>query len=344
MEEYKILYGCMLNYVPTGKLNQQVCAYYVDTIHSNIKYVPEEFITIEMCEKVLFRNAMLLEYIPEKFQSEKLCLECVLNSRGKVFKYVSESFKYPNLYTRALEMDDANFQYIEEDKKTYDICYRYIRPYSENVKYIPLIHMDQKMIRKIYPNMKDVFNMNDKFTGKVDVSKVDVGKVDVGKVDVSKVDVSKVESNSIIENSTPVPITNTLVTECEINNHTQNTSGVEYPFDDDIVMNEIYINLLLIASLEPGMTISSYSKELMNTSYWSTSIRRRIYGDNRVNTLDFISNNIREALEKNMKIPFMNKVIQGVQNLKETYILDKKYCKDIDTKMNEIVEKYHIII
>ena len=53
---------------------------------TNFIYVPEKYITEELCTYAINMDTNMLQYVPEKFKTEKLCM-IVLSMKGIVTKY-----------------------------------------------------------------------------------------------------------------------------------------------------------------------------------------------------------------------------------------------------------------
>ena len=59
---------------------------------TTISYLPEKFITKELCEKVIQKDPHAIEWIPEKFITEKLCITALKISIHS-FYYIPYKFK-----------------------------------------------------------------------------------------------------------------------------------------------------------------------------------------------------------------------------------------------------------
>ena len=59
---------------------------------SMLEFVPEEFITFELCEIAVKNRGYALNYVPEELKTEELCLAAVKKD-GYYLEYVPDKFK-----------------------------------------------------------------------------------------------------------------------------------------------------------------------------------------------------------------------------------------------------------
>lgn len=96
-------------------------------------------------------------------------------------------------------------------------------------------------------------------------------------------------------------------------------------------------NLSLLASIREGDTISKMGEILVVTPHnaWFTKIMRRFYSnDTKDSTLGYVNNIIATAFFKDIKIT--KDVIDGLCNLKKTYIYYSDFCLKIDNTISKI--------
>jgi Domain of unknown function (DUF4116) len=80
-------------------------------------YVPEDYITFDLCYRCVKNNGLALKYVPEKFKTEELCLKSVENW-GTALKFVPERYKTPKMcYKSARRMSGAR-KYIPNNHYT----------------------------------------------------------------------------------------------------------------------------------------------------------------------------------------------------------------------------------
>jgi len=112
---------------------------------------------------------------------------------------------------------------------------------------------------------------------------------------------------------------------------------------------EIQSRLKFISSVQIGDKINVKFMTLQKDCL-STKISRTVYYENRQTGYNFIKDTVNRALEiisppevlnKNKDIiegliVDLTKCKQGIQNLKETYVSDIKFCCDLDTILEKI--------
>jgi hypothetical protein len=111
---------------------------------------------------------------------------------------------------------------------------------------------------------------------------------------------------------------------------------------------EIQSRLKFISNVQIGDKIN-VKFMLIQKDCFSTKLSRTLYYENRITTLNFVRDNINRALEiitksccqqdkeltSNLIIDLKNSKI-GIENLRETYINDIKFCCDLNTVLQNI--------
>jgi hypothetical protein len=111
---------------------------------------------------------------------------------------------------------------------------------------------------------------------------------------------------------------------------------------------EIQSRLKFISNVQIGDKIN-VKFMLIQKDCVSTKISRTLYYENRITTLNFVRDNINRALEiitksccqqdkeltSNLIIDLKNSKI-GIENLRQTYISDIKFCCDLNTVLQNI--------
>jgi len=122
----------------------------------------------------------------------------------------------------------------------------------------------------------------------------------------------------------------------------------------DIINKEIISKLKFISKIQIGDRINTKYTSIQNDSVF-TSLTRFFYQDNRIKTIIFVQETIKKAYEliymyeKSEKISEkilcvnlirdLNDSKSGLNNLKDTYSYDLKFCCDIDTIIQIIDSK-----
>lgn len=124
----------------------------------------------------------------------------------------------------------------------------------------------------------------------------------------------------------------------------------------DLTLEDVFINLTLISKIEVGNKLVQNNKHVnIDTSYFQ-SISRWYYGLNRNDNLAFIRVVLQKAFEYNNKLlddseedtniqllvrlnTDLEKSIDGLSNLKQTYYYDKLVQSEIDVMVKNIRSK-----
>lgn len=118
---------------------------------------------------------------------------------------------------------------------------------------------------------------------------------------------------------------------------------------------EIISRLKFIGKLKKGEKINTKQMYVQQEGLATTLSRTFWAQDNRINTINFIHETIKFSFEllnnydrsdstpekelaKHL-VKDLRQVNQGLEKLKQTYILDTKFCCDIDTLMEDIKAK-----
>ena len=118
---------------------------------------------------------------------------------------------------------------------------------------------------------------------------------------------------------------------------------------------EIISRLKFIGKLKKGEKINTKQMYVQQEGLATTFSRTFWAQDNRINTINFIHETIKFSFEllnnydrsditpekelaKHL-VKDLRQVNQGLEKLKQTYILDTKFCCDIDTLMEDIKAK-----
>lgn len=109
--------------------------------------------------------------------------------------------------------------------------------------------------------------------------------------------------------------------------------------------NELRSAIDTIINLKDGETLDSFTGEVQNKSYWSTSFYRTLYGDSRkrlCNYLDGVINQLlavmtSDKISKEIYMDKLNDIQRGLLTLITTYSDD-----EITTNIQKLIEKIKI--
>ncbi len=120
----------------------------------------------------------------------------------------------------------------------------------------------------------------------------------------------------------------------------------------ELTTEEIFVNLRLISRIEVGDKLMQYDKHFNIDNGYFRSITRWYKGENRKNTIQFMSAIFSKAFELNDKLledktedsvqtlirlnSDLKNTLTGLNNLKQTYYSDKLVQSEIDVIMDDV--------
>jgi hypothetical protein len=140
------------------------------------------------------------------------------------------------------------------------------------------------------------------------------------------------------------------------NNENDENKEIKENKEIDLTLEDVFINLTLISKIEVGNKLVQNDKHVnIDTSYFP-SITRWYYGLNRNDNLSFIRLILHKAFDYNNKLlddseedtniqllvrlnTDLEKSIDGLSNLKQTYYYDKLVQSEIDVMVKNIRSK-----
>jgi hypothetical protein len=103
----------------------------------NLKKVPKEFRTPELCKRAVELNGTNIEYVPNKLITPELCKIAVADKARAAIKYVPDKFKTPELYKYAVEQSGFNLKYVPDELKTPELYKIAVENDKNAFKYVP---------------------------------------------------------------------------------------------------------------------------------------------------------------------------------------------------------------
>jgi hypothetical protein len=115
-----------------------------------IKYIPDKYITKEICEIAVKRYWNAIDYIPEKYKTIELRLEAIKNGGFIAWTDYSEGQNSVEYYKLAVNMDSCVLQLIPEEYITEEMCYITVRQYGMDAiekKIIPEKYISTTLVK-----------------------------------------------------------------------------------------------------------------------------------------------------------------------------------------------------
>ena len=121
----------------------QICLEEVTRSGYDLRHVPDERITEQMCEAAAAQSPTALQYVPDNFKTQDMCLKAVKERFFDMLKFVPLSCMSPEIeemINEKLENDTwlcDNFKRIPAHLKTPDICLAAIKKQARAFDYMP---------------------------------------------------------------------------------------------------------------------------------------------------------------------------------------------------------------
>ena len=86
-----------------------------------LEFVPDEFMTEEICKVAVKRNGLALEFVPKDFLTEELC-KIAVEDDGRALEFVPEYFSTEEICKIAIKNDNNALKFVPEKHKTLGVC------------------------------------------------------------------------------------------------------------------------------------------------------------------------------------------------------------------------------
>ncbi len=127
----------LLDRLPEDQRDAEVCLYAVNLLSENIRFVPEQQLTEELCiRSLLNENGINLCYIPQHFRTPEVCYTAL--AEGTDIRFVMESIpRDHNFYMLAVSGWGANLGHIPPEEITPALCHLAVREYGDALDDVP---------------------------------------------------------------------------------------------------------------------------------------------------------------------------------------------------------------
>ncbi len=131
VEEY------LLDRLPEEERDAEVCFYAVKRMADNIRFVPEQHLTEELCIRSLLNdNGMKLCYIPQRFRTPEVCYTAL--AEGTDIRFVMESIpRDRDFYMLAVSGWGDNLGCVPPEEITPALCHLAVREYGDALADVP---------------------------------------------------------------------------------------------------------------------------------------------------------------------------------------------------------------
>ena len=143
----------MLELVSDYLKSNIICKNAVKRLTFPIRYVPNQYKTREMCDKVILENGEKLMFLKYYWllQNQKLCNKAVDNYPC-VLEFVSDCFKDQKVCNKAVDTYPSAMQFVLECYKTHEMCDKVVDACPFIFDSFPVWYKSQQMCDKAFSN------------------------------------------------------------------------------------------------------------------------------------------------------------------------------------------------
>ena len=78
-----------------------------------LEYVPDQFVTQEMCNEAAQSDPWVLEHVPDQYKTQKMCNEAV-QSNPEMLEHVSDQYKTQKMCNEAVQSDPWVLEHVPD--------------------------------------------------------------------------------------------------------------------------------------------------------------------------------------------------------------------------------------
>ena len=103
---------------------------------NNLKYIPDIYITEDICKNIIQQNRWALQYVPNKYITEEF-YEIVVQNNGDALVGIPEEFRTKELCELAVKQNGEALFYVPYELRTKELCEMAVKQNGEALRYIP---------------------------------------------------------------------------------------------------------------------------------------------------------------------------------------------------------------
>ena len=104
---------------------------------NDLRFIPEEYRTKELCELAVKQNGQALQLVPEELRIKELC-EIAAKQDGLSLYFVPEELKTKKIYELAVQNNGYALEYVPEELRTPELCAIAVQNNGEALEYVPI--------------------------------------------------------------------------------------------------------------------------------------------------------------------------------------------------------------
>ena len=111
---------------------------------NDLKFIPSEYITKELCELAVQKNGHSLNYVPEHLKTPEFC-EVAVKNHGYALQYVPDELITKELFKLAVQSNECALKWIPKELRTKELCELAIEQDGNNLAYVPDEYKTQEL-------------------------------------------------------------------------------------------------------------------------------------------------------------------------------------------------------
>ena len=125
-----------LKYIPEKYITKELCELAIRQDENALQYIPKKLMTKKLCELAIKKDGWTLQYIPEDLITKELCKIAVKNN-GYALCHILEKYRTKELYTMAIQQNGLALVYIQKGLRTKEICEIAVKQNGLAIKFVP---------------------------------------------------------------------------------------------------------------------------------------------------------------------------------------------------------------
>ena len=124
-----------LKYIPAEFITKEICDFSFNISWKSFQFFPDKYKTREMCEFVTGKSILFVEYCPIWFLTNEMCEAFIRKKRS--LRCIPNELRTEKLCLLAIQNDYQEFQSIPKNFLTEEFCIKSLRVNEKIIKFIP---------------------------------------------------------------------------------------------------------------------------------------------------------------------------------------------------------------
>lgn len=142
----------LFKFVPKSLKDYEMCTHAVTNNWYALKFVPRKLKVTnkDICMRALKQNGHALKYVPAVMIDKNMCIEAIKNpgpdnNSGDILKYIPKDLLTKKIYLAAIEIDSTALKCIKPTKMNKDLCLNAVKKNGLALIYVPTHLIDREI-------------------------------------------------------------------------------------------------------------------------------------------------------------------------------------------------------